>query len=52
MSATNRIKKIFDAKYEKASLKDITFKLKYLNPDKQFLIHSLLKNMKACFIVH
>ena len=30
-SATNRIKKILDAKYEKAKLKDITTKLKYFN---------------------
>ena len=30
-STTNRIKKILDAKYEKANLKEITTKLKYLN---------------------
>ena len=30
-SATNRIKKILDANYEKANLKEITTKLKYLN---------------------
>ena len=33
-SATNRIKKIFDAKYKKANLKEITTKLKYYNSDK------------------
>ena len=35
-SATNRIKKILDAKYEKANLKDIAskLKLKYLNSGK------------------
>ena len=32
-SATNRIKKILDAKYEMAILKEITNKLKYLNSD-------------------
>ena len=32
-SGTYRIKKILDAKYEKVNLKDITTKLKYLNPD-------------------
>ena len=37
-SATNRINQILYAKYEKANLKDITTKLKYLNSDKQFLI--------------
>ena len=46
-SATNRIKKILDAKYEKANLKEITNKLKYLNSDEQLLIYRLLKNMKA-----
>ena len=33
-SAINRIKKIWDANYEKANLKEITNKLKYLNSDK------------------
>ena len=37
-SATNKIKKILDVKYEKANLKEITTKLKYLNSDKRFLI--------------
>ena len=36
-SATNRIKKIFNAKYEKKILKELTTKLTYLNPDKHFL---------------
>ena len=33
--ATNRIKKILDAKYGKANFKEIITKLKYLNSDKQ-----------------
>ena len=32
---TNIIKKILDAKYEKANINEITTKLKYLNSDKQ-----------------
>ena len=34
-SATNRIKKILGTKYEKANLKEIATKLKYLNSDEQ-----------------
>ena len=40
-SATNRIKKILDANYEKANLKHMTTKLKYLNSDEQFLREAL-----------
>ena len=42
-SATFRIKKILDAKYEKANLKEMTRKLKYLNSDEQYSIYRLLK---------
>ena len=35
-SATNRIKKILDAKYEKANLIEIRNESKYLNTDEQF----------------
>ena len=38
-SATNWIKKILDANYEKANFKEIRTKLKYLNSDKQFFIY-------------
>ena len=48
-SATNRIKKILDTNYEKANLKDITTKLKYLNSDEQFLIYRLLKKHESMF---
>ena len=41
-SATNRIKKILDANCEKANLKEITTKLKYLNSDEQLLIYRLI----------
>ena len=33
-SATNRIQKILDAKYEKTNLKEKTTKLKHLNSEK------------------
>ena len=39
MSATNRIKKILDAKYENTNLKEITNKLKYLHSDKLLKKH-------------
>ena len=42
-SATNKIKKFLVAYYEKANLKEITAKLKYLNTDEQFLIYRLKK---------
>ena len=42
-SATNRIKKVSDAKYEKAYLKYITNKINYVISYKQFLIYRLLK---------
>ena len=42
-SATNWIKKILDAKYKRANLKEIGTKLKYLNADEQLLIYRLLK---------
>ena len=48
-SATNRIKKILDANYEKANLKDITNKLKYLNLDEQLSIYRLLKKHESMF---
>ena len=48
-SSTNRIKKFFDAKYEKANLKEITTKLKYLNPDEQLLVYRLLKKHEIMF---
>ena len=37
-NSTNRIKKILDASYEKANLKSITSKLKYLSSEEQLLI--------------
>ena len=48
-SATNRIKIILDSKYEKANLKEIANKLKYLNLDEQFLTYSLLKKDENMF---
>ena len=42
-SATNRIKKILNAKYKKANFKEIRNKLNYLYSDKQFLMYRLLK---------
>ena len=51
-SATNRIKKILDANYEKANLKEITTKLKYLKSDEQLLMYKLLKNMKIYLMAH
>ena len=43
-SVTNRIKKIWDAKYEKANIKEITTKLKYLVQMNNFFIYRQLKN--------
>ena len=48
-SATNGIKNILDAKYEKANLKEITNKLKYLKKDDHFLIYRLLKKHEKMF---
>ena len=48
-SATNRSKKILDANYEKANLKEITTKLKYLNSDEQFLVYRLLNKHESMF---
>ena len=48
-SATNRIKKILYAKYEKANLKDITTKLKYLNSNEQLIIYRLLNKHEIMF---
>ena len=48
-SSTNRIKKIIDAKYEKANSKEITITLKNTNSDKQFLIYELLKKYENVF---
>ena len=50
--ATNGIKKILDAKYKKANLKDITTKFKHLNSGNKFLIYRLLKNIKICLMAH
>ena len=50
-SATNRIKKILDTKYDKANLKEIITKLKYLNSDEQLLIYRLLKKHENMFDV-
>ena len=47
--ATNRIKKILDAKQEKANLKEITTKFKYLNTDEQLLIYRPLKKHENMF---
>ena len=47
--ATNQIKKILDAKHEKANLKEITTKVKYLNPDKKISIYRLLKKNENMF---
>ena len=41
-STTNTIKKILDAKYVKTNLKEISYKLKYLNSDEQLMIYRLL----------
>ena len=43
------LKKILDAKYEKANLKEITTKLKYSDWDEQFLIYRLLKKYEYMF---
>ena len=48
-SATNRTKKILDAKNEKPNLKEITTKLKYFNSDKQLLTYRLLKKNENMF---
>ena len=48
-SATNRIKKIWDAKYEKANFKKITTKLKYLNSDEHLLTYRLSKKHENMF---
>ena len=48
-SATNRIEKILDAKYDKANLKDVTTKLRYLSNDEQFLIYRSLKRYESMF---
>ena len=48
-STTNRIKKILDAKYEKANLKEITNKLKYLNSGTEVSIYGLLQKHKNMF---
>ena len=48
-NATNRIKKMLDAKYEKANLKEITTKVKYLNSDEQVLIYRLLNKHENMF---
>ena len=48
-SASNRIKKILDPKYEQANLKEIATKLKYLNTDEQFLMYRLLNKHENMF---
>ena len=47
--ATKRIKKILDANYKKANLKEIVNNLKYLNNDKQSLIQKLLRKHEEMF---
>ena len=48
-SATNRIKKILDAKYEKANLKEMTNKSKYSNKYEQLIIYRLFKKHENRF---
>ena len=48
-NSTNRIKKILDASYEKANLKSITSKLKYLSEEEQLLIFKLLRKHETMF---
>ena len=48
-SATNRIKKILDVKYEKANLKEITTKIKYSNSYEQLFIYGLSKKHENKF---
>ena len=42
-STTNRSKKILNAKYKKANLKEIINKFKYLNSNEKLLIYTLMK---------
>ena len=48
-SATDRIKKILDAKYEKACLEEVTQNLQYLNNDEQQKLLILLKRHQHLF---
>ena len=48
-NSTNRIKKILDASYENANLKNITSKLKYLSSEEQLLIFKLLTKHQTMF---
>ena len=48
-NATNRIKQILDAKYEKADLKQITKELSYLDKNKQQLLLKLLQKYESMF---
>ena len=47
--ATRRIKKILDAKYQKANLKEITKQLTYLSKDEQKLLLKLLRKYEDMF---
>ena len=47
--ATRRIKKILDAKYQKANLKEITKQLDYLSKDEQKLLLKLLRKYEDMF---
>ena len=48
-SATNKIRKILDAKYKKVNLKEIANISKCLNSDEQLLIYRLLKKHENMF---
>ena len=50
-NSTNRIKKILDASYEKANLKSITSKLKYLSSEEQLLIFKLLRKHEIILVL-
>ena len=49
VQATRRIKKILDAKYEKANLKEITKQLNYLSKDEQKQLLKLLRKYEKMF---
>ena len=44
-----KVKKIFEAKYEQANLKEITTKFKYFNSDEQAITYRLLTNHENMF---
>ena len=49
---TQRIKKILDAKYQKANLSGLVHNLKYLNKIKQAKLLIFYKNTKICSMEH